>query len=264
MASAQEGETGSAGPRWSVRVETFLPMDIDTTVRFDVAGNPGAPVSYESELGLDDEVSQFRGRLAVRLGGTRRHEVELVYLTTERDNLQVIDESIDLGEIVIPPGAEVFASAESQDFELNYKYYFLLSETGELGFIVGAHLLQYETVVGTSFEIPDVDLIVRTGVISDETAPVPLIGLMGDWEFAPKWHLNGSFKWIDAKYDVWDGFFIELQAAVEHQTWKHGGFGIGYSFDDLDVKEDEDPDAVFLGDWEQRRQGFILYFRGRF
>ena len=82
-------------------------------------------------------------------------------------------------------------------------------------------------------------------------------------EFAAKWHFGGSIKIMDASYDDIKGSYVEFQASIERHTFQHLGFGIGFFADEVDARE-ETPRALVLGDWNQTRDGVLLFLRARF
>ncbi|MDX1383767.1 MAG: hypothetical protein R3190_09005 [Thermoanaerobaculia bacterium] len=252
--------------RWFVRLDSFLPMNQETRVRYDTPlQGVGIDFRLEDEPGLDDNYSQFRLAIGRRIGAKQRHEIELSYLETSRDNTTTTTVNLQLGSVDIPLDAQLDTSADTTDLELNYKYYFLLTDTGELGVVAGIHILDFESIFAATISPQGGPIALPVRVRADVSAPIPVVGLKGDWNFASKWHLNGSLKAFDASIDDIDikGSFVELQVAVEHYTFKHVGFGIGFFADRLDAEETAE-DQFFLGEWDQDRDGGFVFVRGRF
>ena len=251
--------------RWFFKLDSFLPMSQDTRVRYDspLLGQ-GIELNLEDEPGLDNDFSQIRGSLGVRLGATRRHELEFSYLDIARDNRRSLGSQIELGDIVLPVGVDLVTSVDTTDYELTYKYYFVNRESGRFGAILGVHALEFDStlsaIVSSSFF--GIPVAVPVTVMADTSALIPVVGFSGDWEFAPKWHLSGSLKAMDASFNDIEGSYVELEAAVEHYTFRNLGFGIGFFADEVDAREDTG-DAFILGDWNQKREGALVFLRAR-
>ncbi len=78
---------------------------------------------------------------------------------------------------------------------------------------------------------------------SDVTAPLPVLGLSGSWEFAPKWSLYGRLQIFRLEVGDYDGSIDHLAIRLEHQTFRHVGFGLGYDFFELDIDISIEPQS---------------------
>jgi hypothetical protein len=96
---------------------------------------------------------------------------------------------------------------------------------------------------------------------ADATAPLPVIGLTGQYRMGQKWRFVGSVEWLDVTVGDYQGVFNDTVLSIEHDTFDRLGFGFGLNNLSLDI-EATSGDLTGLVDL-----GFnsaIVYMKGRF
>ena len=61
------------------------------------------------------------------------------------------------------------------------------------------------------------------------TAPLPVFGLRGLWEIAPKWYIDAQAQYFTLEIDNIDGEVTDLRAGITWMFAKHWGLGAGYN-----------------------------------
>ena len=228
-------------PKFNFRVGAYF-ASADTQIRLDATdGSVGTDIDFEDDLDLDDDevmlLLGFDWRFA------QRHRLELEYFQLDRGGFQTLRGNIDFGDETFPFETEVSSFFNTNILRVGYTYSFLLDETKELAVGVGFHVT--DLAMGISDEEDSSEF-------SDVTAPLPVLGLSGGWEFAPKWSVYGRLQIFRLEVGDYDGSIDHLSIRLEHQTFRHVGFGLGYDFFELDIDIDD-------SDW----RGFANYqFKG--
>lgn len=94
------------------------------------------------------------------------------------------------------------------------------------------------------------------------TAPLPVIGLRGDFAITPKLFLKSNIDFFYLEYDNYEGSIIDIRMAIEYNLFKNIGFGLGFEHLQVDVeaKGDSDfPGVNFNGNILFNYSGVLLY-----
>jgi hypothetical protein len=229
---------------------------------------PGSPVppgtiNMEDDLGLDHNLDTWR------LGGHWRfadkHRIFFGYYNLNRDSTATLNKNI--GPISIPAlgvndtilaGSNVAAKTNWDVYILGYGYSFYKTEaievTGKIGFDVARISASLN---GTLNTLANGVLVGATaGNSSDVTAPLPVIGISGEWAFAPRWKLTGSIGGFKVKVSDVDASVVDGTIAVDYRLLRNFGVGLGYTW--LKLKGD-----VTKSDWNGsvnwRTDGINIY-----
>ena len=144
----------------------------------------------------------------------------------------------------------VEASLDLNIYKLAYTWSFLRREQG----YIGASLGLYVADIGTSIAADSLGLSSSSGL----TAPLPVIGLRGQYDFAEKWSLRASAEIFAVDYDQYTGNLHDLYAGVDYQFTDTVAFGLGINSVALDVGVDK---ANFAGDLNWKYDGALLFVK---
>jgi hypothetical protein len=229
---------------------------------------PGSPIppgtiNMEDDLGLDHHLD------VLRLGGYWRfadkHRIFFGYYNLNRDTTSTLNKNI--GPISIPAlgvndtilaGSNVAAKTNWDVYILGYGYSFYKTETAEVTGKIGFDVARISASInGTLNTLANGVLVGATaGSNSDVTAPLPVIGLSGEWAFSPGWKLIGSIGGFKVKVNDVDASVVDGTIAVDYRLFRNFGVGLGYTW--LKLKGD-----VTKSDWNGslnwRTDGINLY-----
>ncbi len=215
---------------------------------------PGSPIppgtiNMEDDLHLDSHLD------VVRLNGywrfAEKHRIFFGYYNLNRDTTSTLNKNI--GPISIPAlgvndtilaGSNITAKTNWDVYILGYGYSFYKTETAEITGKIGFDVARISASMNGTLNTAANGVLVgaTAGNNSDVTAPLPVIGLSGEWAFAPRWKLIGSLGGFKAKVSDVDASVVDGTLAVDYRILRNFGVGIGYSW--LKLKGD-----VSKSDW---------------
>lgn len=260
VSAAEAQERGPLTDRFSIDAGMYS-MDSDTTIRADsIDGiDVGSTLDLEDTFGFDEE-------MVFRLEGIwrfhKRHKLRLMYFDSKRTAHESIEQPISFAGEDFSIGLEVRTDFNFQILELAYEYAFLRRETYEIGASLGIHNVDFTTALTATLSTPGSSLTetLRGEVQTD--APLPVIGLRGNWNFAGNFYLQAHAQYFQLKYEGYDGSLTDLQAGVLWQFSRHVGAGIAYNLFDTDVDIDDGRD--FQGELKWEYYGAQAYLRATF
>ncbi len=148
--------------------------------RLAIGGNNiGVGVDLEDVLGLDTSISAFRADVFWRFTDNQRHRLDLSWFDLSRDATKVLERDFEIGDSVFPVGATVKSKLDMRILKASYAYSFFQDDRFDLAASFGLFVvpLEYE------FESQGFNQIYEQDSI---TAPLPVIGLRGDFAITPK------------------------------------------------------------------------------
>ena len=261
--SADESTTASDQKRYlpwekgSVKFGGFVSA-FDSTLGFGVNNAAGVTINAEELFDLDDSLTVFRAEAMYRPGKSRRHQVDLIYASYDRDGSATLSEEIDINGDTYPVGAQVDTVFNFDIIRGTYSYAILQDERMRIALGLGVYAvpLKYELDIETTGG--------RTSVEgADTTLPLPALALRAEFQLIPKMFLNAS---IDAMYlavSDFSGSLLDVNVGLEYRPWKHFGFGLGYNAMSVSVEGESDssdyPGIDFVGTVDVRFSGLMLY-----
>jgi hypothetical protein len=243
-----------------IRLEGFIAPGFahDTTFRVDsVQNGDGTEVSFEDDLGFDTNVLALRADLGYRLG--KRHRLNLAYNWVNRGSTHELTRDIIFGDNTYELGADVDAKLDTVDIDLKYGYSFVRNDVAEVGASIGFHVLRVNSslsVVGSGGGVGG-----ERNSEGNVTAPLPVIGLYGRGAFSSKFFLNGGMQLFAISIDRFGGHFFDLEGTLEYLLAKHFIIGAGYTWNQMEVTQDQGDKRVWVGLIDFTRQGPILTLR---
>jgi hypothetical protein len=256
-APAHADDSGLLNDTFNISLGTFL-LSTNTTVKVDgTAGQQGSDVNLGRDLGFSDS-NRFRVDATWRF--FKRHKLRFMYFSNDTHADRSISRDITIGDTTYPTSASLHSSNKTTIAELAYEYVFMQRDTFELSGSVGVHSVKFELGVSGDGTVGG-----QTGQFSTETAsataPLPVIGLRGLWEFSPQWYFDGQAQYFGLKIDNVDGHLTDLRVGVTRMFGSH--FGVGLGWNQFATKVNLTKDS-FEGSLKWRYSGAMLYITGAF
>jgi len=242
IAFAEEDE------KFSVSLGIFI-TDRNSSTRVGVSGDPtGTPVDLEGDLGLDTSDSVFRIDGYYRFND--KHRIDASAFDLSRTSTKTIEKEIDWNGTIFPIDTSVSGDFDLKIYKLAYTYAFMHRDKGYLGATAGLYIAD----IGTRLSAPNI--ADRAG--GSVTAPLPVVGLRGEYQISDKWSFRASGELFALEYQDFDGSLIDLYAGVDYQLFEHAAIGVGINSVTIDVKiEDTGLNASL--DW--RYSGGLLFLK---
>lgn len=222
--------------------------NFDTTMRVTGDSGLGALLDLEDLLGLDEDQSVFRADTFYRF--SPRHRLNLSYYDIDRDGDKTIEEDLVIGDVTFPAGSGVATQFDTTILKLSYQYNFVTDLRTAIGASIGLHTMKFDTRFET-----------QSGTFEESfkaTAPLPVLGLHAEYALSPKWKLLGSSEFFQIELGDFDGFLADNRLSLEHNLFKHVGWGIGFNSFTLDASVEDDN---LTADVEYAFQGLMIYLR---
>lgn len=220
----------------------FFPS-FDTKLRVDdnTIGD-GTGVDLEDDLGFSSSETTFW------FGGywrfAAKHRLSAGYFQFDRDATVTASTDITIGDKIFQAEARLDSKFKYQTLPVSYAYSFLKREKFELAGTIGLNWTWVDFDVQGSTSLGNQDLDETASV--DASVPLPLIGLLFDYHFTPKWSagLHGEVFWLNIDADTFgfSGTLINLRANTEYWFFNNVGLGAAVNWFSLDVDVDD-------GDW---------------
>jgi hypothetical protein len=240
--------------RFSIQGGAFF-AGLNNQVQVGTEG-AGVAVDLEQALGLDTQNTVFRLGTLYRIGETRRHRVDLDYLYFNRTATKTIGKEIVVDNVTLAVGTNVETTFNYQIIRAAYSYSFFQDDRMDLAASIGLFVMPIK------FEMSASGLGSKQGDF-DFTAPLPALGLRGDFAITPRWMLRTNLDFFYLEYQSFRGLLVDTRVAVEYNPWEHFGFGLGFeNFRvKLEAKDKDYPSVDFQGVIKSQFLGVQLYAR---
>jgi hypothetical protein len=234
--------------RFSISLGAFITdRDTDTQLNSATLGS-GTIIDLESDLGLDNSDSVFRIDGHYRFG--RKHRATFSVFDLSRDAVKAIQRDIQFGDRVFPLDTAITTNLDLTIYKLAYTYSFIQRDDSYLGLTAGAYVADWN--IGLAGE--------NLGQVStrDITAPLPVAGLRGQYDFADRWSLAASGEFFLIEVDNIDGSLVDLYVGIDYQLTDHVALGLGYNDVDLDI---DSTNAAYSGSIDWQYGGALLFLK---
>jgi hypothetical protein len=219
----------------------------DSSAQVDTSTSVGTTLDLEDLLGLDDH--NVVARVDAFYAFSPRHRIDVSAYDIDRDGQRAIDEDIQVGPGVIPAG-EVDTSLETLIVKADYRYNFVADTRTAIGASIGLHTMGIDLrVESTDFDVSEEFRV---------TAPLPVIGLHGEYALSERWKLLGSAELFQVDLGYAQGFLADNRLAIEHDLFDHFGWGLAFNGFQLDAEVE---DSSLVTDLEYAYQGLFVYLR---
>jgi hypothetical protein len=254
MAQAQSDDVytrwGGMRDRFYINAGAFF-VGHDTFALLRPSGTDIPGVNIEQETGVPDGTSDFRLEGYLRLG--KRHRLVLGYFDMNRDSVNRLTGQIEWEDQVFPIDAQVATVWDTRVFSFQYRFSVLKRERLDIGISAGLFAMKVKSGIALGDSTDDVSADVS------EQAPLPMLGLGLEWEFARNFMLRARGQYLAISIqDTVDGKWGEGAVAVEWyplESFRQLGIGAGYNYADIDVQ-------LQIGEVLQRDFEYKYKFRG--
>jgi len=216
----------------------------------------GVVIDLEKATGLDTQSTVFRLGGLYRFGETRRHRVDLDYLYFNRNASKSVADNLVVNGQPINAGSNVETTFNFQIYRAAYSYSFFQDDRMDLAASIGLFVMPIK------FELSVSGVGSKQGDFNF-TAPLPALGLRGDFAVTPRWFIRTNLDVFYLEYQSFKGALVDTRIAVEYNPWEHFGFGLG--FDNFRVKLEAEgndyPGVDFQGIVKSQFMGVQLYAR---
>jgi hypothetical protein len=215
--SAQVESGPNGHERASVSLGAFV-TDRQSTVRLDSSRGNGTDINMEDDLGFDPSMTV--ARLDGHYWFNKRHRFDGSYFDLNRSAERRINKTINFGDKTYTVNTLLTGDQELSIFKLDYTYAFLAPERGFLGITGGLY------VAKTSYRF-------AAGAANTEsenlTAPLPVLGLRGDYAVTDRITLGGAWEWFGFESDNVDGHLTDFYVGADYRITKRFATGLAYN-----------------------------------
>lgn len=207
----------------------------------------GAVLDLEDALGVDSKTTS--GRLDVHYAFNRRSSLEFSAYDIRRDGRRILGEDIEFGDKVIPAGP-LDTQFNTLVVKLAYRHNLVADVRTVIAVSAGFHVMGVETGLKSETFNVEEDLNV--------TVPLPVLGVHAAYALNHKWKVTVSAEFFRVALGDFTGSLTDSQIRIEHDPFKHFGWGVGLNGFIMDLGID---DGDVFADLEYGYQGLMLYVR---
>src|SRR6516164_285343 len=201
--------------RFVIAVGGFV---VSSTINGSLLGSANTSdqtINFDKQFGTDADQTRWRGEVLWRITPTQH--VRLSYFSSDVALTRSIDKDLPWGDYTFKASAQVAAETKFRVYELNYEFAFLRRPTYEIVAIAGIHLddltLKLSGNASLTIDTPTgavEEAAVYTATSHSVPAPLPVVGVRGDWAVSPHVYLDASGKIFSLSYQGIDGNWSEL------------------------------------------------------
>jgi len=238
------------GDRFSLSLGVFI-TDRNTETRFDSSLGDGTDTDFETDLGLDASDSVFRVDGYFRF--SERHRVDFSVFDLSRNASKQIEKDIQWGDALYNIDTIIDSKIDLAVYKLAYTYSLLQRDKGYLGATIGIHV----TDAGVSLAEQNLG----QAEVGELTAPLPVIGLRGEYALSGRWAFRASGEFFFVEYDNIDGSLVDLYAGFDYSVLDNLSLGIGFNSVTLAVDSTK---SSFSGALDWQYSGALVFLKFSF
>ncbi|NOR86106.1 MAG: hypothetical protein GQ527_00715 [Bacteroidales bacterium] len=216
----------------------------------------GVNINIEEALGLETSTIAFRANARYRIGKAMKHSVSVGYFSINRNAYKVLEKELQIGNLTFPIGTNISSNFDLTILRAKYDYSFLQKEHVSIGASIGFYIMPI------SFSIKAANSKEQA---TSFIAPMPVIGLRTEFLLTEKFFLHQSTELLLLSIDDFKGRILDLDIALEHRTFKHFSFGLGFNSNRLVIKAKgkDYPNIDFYGSVEMEYMGVYVFVKYR-
>jgi len=234
-------------PRFSISIGAFF-TDRESKTRVDGEAGRGTDVDLEDDLGLRKSDTVFRVDAYWRFA--EKHRFDFSAFDLSRSSSKQIEREITWEDTTYPIRSTVETEIDLAIYKAGYTWMFLKRDRSFLGATFGLYIADIGARLsasgGASVESNDL------------TAPLPVIGLRGEYRFADRWALRGSGEIFTVDYGDYEGSLYDVFVGLDFSVAKTIAVGVGINSVKLDVGVSKNS---FQGDLEWQYDGALAYLK---
>jgi len=211
----------------------------------------GVQIDIEDALGLESTQLAFRGNAIYKFGKKQNHSASFGYFGIVRNSTKILEEELELGGVIFPIGSEVKSKFDLTILRAKYDYAFFQDDRVSLGASFGLFIMPVGLTVKANSSQEQITQFI---------APLPLLGLRSDFKITEKLYLNQSVEILYLSFSNFTGSLLDLNVALEHKTFDHVAFGLGFNSNRLNINiRNPDSTVDFFGDIKMDYTGLLFY-----
>lgn len=248
---AHAQDSAQSRERGSFTIGAFI-TDRRSTTQLDSDEGQGTNLDLENDLGLD--ASMTVARLAGHYSLNPRHRLDFSFFDLSRNATRQIDETIEYGDETFLVDTLVSSDQDLAILKAAYTFVPFTRERWYLGVTGGLYtasvkLTLSEATAGT-FESEDL------------TAPLPVIGLRGEYEITDRITFRGASEWFRIDAGDAKGRLRDTYLGVDYGFSERMAVGLAYN--DVSMSIEATETGGFQGALDWGYDGFLVYFRADF
>src|SRR6516164_8688484 len=252
--------------RFNVDLGTFVvASNLNGSLR-GTANTTDQNVNFDKQFGTDADQTRWRVDILWRI--TQRQHLRFMYFDNDIRRTRAIDQNLEWGDYTFLAGGQVTAEQKFRVYELAYEYAFLRRDNYE---IVASGGIHYDDLTLTLSGDASLTVDTPTGPVEQPTtfttkqssvpAPLPVLGVRGDWAVSDHVYLDASVQVFKLSYQGIDGNWSDLRAGAAWMFNHHFGIGVGYDRFATHVDLNK---GSFNGRLNVGYSGVLIYARGGF
>ena len=238
----------SGSERFAISLGAFI-ADRDTRTRVDSSTlGRGTTIVMEDDLGLDSSQTVFRVDGHFRIA--ERHRLDFSVFDLSRNSTRTIDRDIQFGDEVFSVNTAIDSNFDLDIYKIAYTYSIWWKEQGFLGVDFGIHVADLVETLSA----PSAGQL----QLKSLTAPLPVIGIRGEYYFTPRLRLAGAAEYFALEYNDIDGRLADIYLGMDYKVMDNLGLGVAYNYVTVDINATK---SELSGGLHWEYDGFLLYVK---
>lgn len=238
------------GDRFSLSLGVFI-TDRNTDAELDGSIDDGTNINFERDLGIDSSDTVFRVDGYYRF--SERHRFDFSVFDLSRSASKQIVKDIQWGDTLFAIDTVVKTDNALSVYKAAYTYSFLNGEDGYLGATFGLY------VADSKMRLEEENL--GSAEVGQLTAPLPVIGLRGEYALSDRWSFRASGEFFFIEYENLDGSLVDFYAGIDYQVLDNLSVGLGINSVNINV---DATDSTFNGALDWRYSGALVFLKFNF
>jgi hypothetical protein len=242
-------ETGD--DKWGLTFGAFFTSQ-DMNTKFKAVGMGGSGlIDFQDDLGLDGSLSVFR--LGAFYNINERHSLNFSAFDLSQSAKVTLSKDIEWQDTVFPISADVGTNLDLTIYKAAYTYKLSSKERGFIGVTGGIYVADIEISL----------VLEATGAIEagSITAPLPVLGLRGEYYLSERWRALASAEWFLVDIDKYHGTLQDVMFSIDYRLFDHAAVGLGYNQVQMDIDATK---KVLRADLAWNYSGVIAYLKFAF
>ncbi len=235
--------------KFSISVGLFV-TDRNSETRFDgqIGTMIGTDVDLEAELGLDTSDNVFRLDGYYRFN--QKHRIDFSWFDLSRTGSKQIQREINWKDTLFAVDTVIDSEFDLSIYKVAYTWSFMRRDKGYLGLTAGLYIAD----ISTSLSAP----LVGTQEGGGFTAPLPVIGLRGEYQISDKLSFRASGEIFAFSYGDFDGSLYDIYVGVDYQLFDRMAIGVGLNSVKMNLGVDKENAN---GDLDWNYDGGLIFLK---
>ena len=235
--------------RGSVLLGAFV-TDRSTSARLNSSGGgAGNDIDLENDLGLESSTSV--ARFGAYFWLKPRQRIDFSIFDLSRDASRQIQKTIDFGDQTFNINTVVTTANDTTIGKIDYTFAVLNKQRGFLGLVGGLYVSANKLTLSAP--------AVGTAESEDLTAPLPVVGLRGEYEITERITLRGASEWFGIDTGDVSGRLVDTYVGGDYSFGRHVALGLAYN--DVSLNVDSTDQTGWSGTLDWGYDGILLYLK---